>query len=73
MKSFPTYEKYNGIESPEIMIDKQNEIQEATDKKNKVIVLIGAVLLIGMTAVSNVSKGTRTDENVTSDIARVTR
>lgn len=67
-----THDKYNGIESPEIMINKQNHIQEEKDKKTKIIVLIG-LLLVGMFAVSNFSKGTRTDENVTSDIARVTR
>jgi len=54
------------------MVKSESEIQEAKDKKTKIIVLIG-ILLIGMFVVSNASKGTRTDENVTSDIARVTR
>jgi len=71
MKAF-THDKYNGIEATPMEINTDNEIQEAKDKKTKIIVLIG-ILLIGMFVVSNASKGTRTDENVTSDIARVTR
>lgn len=71
MKAF-THDKYNGIEATPMEINTDNEIQEAIDKRNKIL-LIGAAVLIGMFVVSNASKGTRTDENVTSDIARVTR
>lgn len=66
-------ETIHGIESTPVMINAQNEIQEATDKKNKIVLVISALILIGIVSLANVSKGERTDENVTSDIARVTR
>lgn len=65
-----TYETYNGIKSTPMKIKKETHNSWPFTRAGTILL---ALLVIGFIAVANVSKGERTDENVTSDIARVTR